>query len=227
MACRSETRLHCLSKLEDILVQYYENHLQYHFRRTAMTHPQLNKTYKPSWELIERLESPRVLRTNLPMLLLPSAIWRIRPRIVYVTRNASEVASDYYKEYVHLHGYKGTPIDFTELLTNDLVAYAPYHGHVRDFWELQGVAENILNVKLPDNEEGVGRFIEEVAEFLNVSVTAERLDQLTNWFQTSDESDKSYREDVQAMDKILKRAPTEDFEVGQLPELQWKEGQDD
>lgn len=195
-------------------------------RRTAMIHPKLNKTYKPSWEMVERLESPRVLRTNLPLLLLPSAIWRTRPRIVYVARNADEVAADYYREYVHLHGYKGSPVDFAELLTNDLVAYAPYQGHVRDFNELQGVASNILNVKWTDDETAVRQIIEELAQFLDVTVAEERLDELADWIRTSDENEKSYREDVQAMDTILKRSPTVDYEVGQLPKLQWKQDQD-
>lgn len=195
-------------------------------RRTAMTHPRLNKTYRPSWEMIERMESPRVLRTNLPLLLLPSAIWRIRPRIVYVSRTAAEVAADYYKEYVHLHGYKGSPIDFAELMTNDLVAYAPYHGHVHDFGELQGVASNIFNVKIQQEEEGKRRTIEELAAFLEISVTEERMNELADWMRTSNEKEESYREDVQAMDGILKRAPTVDLEVGQLPTLAWREGED-
>lgn len=192
-----------------------------------MIHPRLNKTYKPSWEMIDRLDSPRVLRTNLPLLLLPPAIWRIRPRIIYVARDAAEVANDYYKEYVHLHGYKGSAVDFAELLTNDLVAYAPYHGHVRDFWELQGVAPNIVIVKMTDNEEGVRQVIEQLATFLEISVSEERLDELVHWMTTSEDSEKSFREDVQAMDTILKRQPTLNFEVEPLPELQWKHEHDE
>lgn len=187
-----------------------------------MVHPRLNKTYKPSWEMVERMQSPRVIRTNLPMLLLPSAIWRTRPRIIYVARNATEVASEYYQEYVHLHGYKGSPLDFAELLTNDLVAYAPYHGHVRDFWELQGVAANILNVKMTDDADGLRRMVEAVAGFLEVAVSDERVAELVEWLQTSEEVLGSYREDVQAMDVIFKRAPTVDLDVAQLPDLQWK-----
>lgn len=139
-----------------------------------------------------------------------------------MARSADEVAAEYYQEYVQLHGYKGSTSDFAELLTNDLVAYSPYHGHVRDFWELQGVAPNILNIKYASDEASVRRIVEEVAGFLDVTVSEERLLELVDWLRATNEREQAYREDVLAMDGIWKRAPTVDFEIPRLPELNWK-----
>ncbi|XP_053511620.1 sulfotransferase 1 family member D1-like isoform X1 [Artibeus jamaicensis] len=50
-------------------------------------------------EALKNMQSPRLVKTHLPVQLLPSSFWKNNCKMVYVARNAKDVAVSYYYFY--------------------------------------------------------------------------------------------------------------------------------
>ncbi|PNF29575.1 hypothetical protein B7P43_G01904 [Cryptotermes secundus] len=65
---------------------------------------------------VEMLKSPRCIKTHLPLQMLPEQLWTVRPKIIYVARDAKDVAVSYYNHHRLFFGYAGSSEDFFEAL---------------------------------------------------------------------------------------------------------------
>lgn len=180
--------------------------------------PRLQRpTQRPTWERVQRMpdDRPRVLRSQLPYLLLPVALWR-QPQllIVYVVSgDESAVAAEYYREYRLLHGYKGTTTEFAHLWHNGLLTYGRYGDHVRDFQTLEACGiENVFNVQYDaTSTEALRRLVEQVADAIDAELSDDRVADATKWLQAEIQLEQAFRTNVAVMDKHWKRAPCSDF----------------
>lgn len=102
----------------------------------------------------------------MPIALLPKQLWKVKPRIVYVARNPTDIAMEYYQLYRLLHGYQGSLCDFCELFLSNHVHYGPFHSHVTDFWDIRDQS-NILFLHYEDKTRDFAKFVQSVATFLN------------------------------------------------------------
>ncbi|XP_004681297.1 PREDICTED: sulfotransferase family cytosolic 1B member 1 [Condylura cristata] len=86
---------------------------------------------------LEIMQSPRLVKTHLPVQLLPSSFWKNNCKVVYVARNAKDVAVSYY--YFHqmakLNPLPGTWEEFLEKFISGKVPYGSWYDHVKDWWE--------------------------------------------------------------------------------------------
>jgi len=79
----------------------------------------------PTLENITGMESPRYVKSHLPLNLLPRQInTRVkRPQIIYVARNPKDVCVSFYHYRVLFQGYHGTLDDFVQEFVADLCEY--------------------------------------------------------------------------------------------------------
>ncbi|XP_053518657.1 sulfotransferase 1 family member D1-like, partial [Artibeus jamaicensis] len=65
-------------------------------------------------EALKNMQSPRLVKTHLPVQLLPYSFWKNNCKMVYVARNAKDVAVSYYYFYqmAKLHPEPGTWEEF-------------------------------------------------------------------------------------------------------------------
>jgi hypothetical protein len=75
-----------------------------------------------SMEIVNRMESPRFIKTHLPLNLLPLQIQtnQKRPKIIYVARNPKDLCVSFYHHRVLIEGYKGTVDEFVDEFVADL-----------------------------------------------------------------------------------------------------------
>lgn len=88
-----------------------------------------------SVDIIDKLQGRRHIKTHLPLAMLPKQLWSVKPKMVYCTRNALDVAVSYMHHYRHLHGFKGSNDTFLKGLLEDKVLWCPQVQHTLDFYK--------------------------------------------------------------------------------------------
>jgi hypothetical protein len=84
--------------------------------------------------------SPRLMRTHLPWHLLPFHAQRPKPKIIYVVRNARDVAVSWYhffKSSSVFGNYTGNWEEFLDMFQQGYMVYGDYFSHVKSFWSQQ------------------------------------------------------------------------------------------
>lgn len=61
------------------------------------------------------MKRPRMIRSHLPIAFLPKEMWTVKPKIVYMMREAKETATSWYHHYVNIHNFLGPKEEFLEL----------------------------------------------------------------------------------------------------------------
>ncbi|XP_075441061.1 sulfotransferase 1C1-like isoform X1 [Ascaphus truei] len=125
------------------------------------------------------MDSPRVLKTHLPLKLLPPSIWEKNSKVIYVARNAKDCLVSYF----HFHRMnKGLPDPgswesfVSAFLTGD-VAWGSWFDHVIDWWKAKD-RHQILYVFYEDMIEDLKREIRKVMKFLGKDLSEEVLEKI-------------------------------------------------
>ncbi|XP_055693939.1 luciferin sulfotransferase-like [Lutzomyia longipalpis] len=132
-----------------------------------------------SLKIVADMPSPRFIKSHLPAPLLPKQIWTVKPKIIYVARNAKDVLVSFHHHYRNLQDYHRNINDFAEIFMKDLVIYAPFDTHVIDFWHMRH-EENILFLTFEDMKRNHPVVIEKTAKFLGKSLTEEQTIELAD-----------------------------------------------
>lgn len=132
-------------------------------------HSELNK--------LRNLKSPRFIKTHLPAQLLPTEIWNVKPKIIYITRNPKDAAVSFYHHFCNMIGYKGTFNEYMEAYLANEIVYAPFHSHVVNFWNIRN-DENILFLTYKQMKSDLMSVLESVQMFLKTNYKHNELEKL-------------------------------------------------
>lgn len=124
--------------------------------------------------------SPRLIKSHLPAPLLPSDIWIKKPKVIYMYRDARDVAISMYHMFRNhsLLKYPGTIEDFFDIFLNDHIIFGPFHGHVTSFRQLHQ-CDHLLLMNYEEMVANPFAAIKRISEFLNYSYSDEQLQRLT------------------------------------------------
>lgn len=128
----------------------------------------------------ENAASPRLFKSHLPAHLLPNGIWTVKPKIIYMHRNARDVAISLHHMYRYLkfRNHQQSLEDFFDIFLNDRVLYSPFYEHLNSFQQLNTLDHvSIMNYEEMNANPFAG--IKCISEFLNYSYSDEQLKQLT------------------------------------------------
>ncbi|XP_038615261.1 sulfotransferase family cytosolic 1B member 1 [Tachyglossus aculeatus] len=131
-------------------------------------------------DLLDKAPSPRLVKTHLPIDLLPTSFWTNRCKMFYLARNAKDVATSYY----HFHQMnKLLPLpgpweEFLEKFMAGKVAYGSWHDHVKSWWERKKDYP-LLYLFYEDLKEDPKREIRKVMQFLGQDLDESVLDKIT------------------------------------------------
>ncbi|NXM53892.1 ST1D1 Sulfotransferase, partial [Illadopsis cleaveri] len=130
-------------------------------------------------EQLENTPSPRLVKTHLPVQLLPTSFWEKDCKIIYMARNPKDVVISYY--YFHqmakLHPDPGTKAEFLENFMAGKVAYGSWYDHVRGWWEKKQ-EKKILYLFYEDMKKDPRREVQKILQFLGKELaegTVERI----------------------------------------------------
>lgn len=124
---------------------------------------------------VEKLLSPRHIRSHLPMGLLPSQIWTVKPKIIYIARGSKDNAISYFHHYKKAHRYDdASKNDFLEAYLDDQIIYSPQHGHIKDFWFLRN-EKNILFLTFEEMKSDMFNVLRKTSSFLAKNYTDDQL----------------------------------------------------
>ncbi|XP_014239915.1 sulfotransferase family cytosolic 1B member 1-like [Cimex lectularius] len=130
-----------------------------------------------SVEQVENTKSPRFIKTHLPRSLLPKQLFTVKPKIIYVTRNAKDMCVSYFHYTNLLHDYHGSFDEFCDLFLAGKAPIGPYWDHVLAFWEMRD-EPNVLFLKYEEMKKDHKAVIRKTANFLEKPLTEEQVVEL-------------------------------------------------
>nr|XP_004670297.2 sulfotransferase 1A1 [Jaculus jaculus] len=130
-------------------------------------------------ETVEDTPAPRLLKTHLPLSLIPRSLLEQKVKVIYVARNAKDVAVSYYNFYhmAKLHPDPGTWDNFLQQFMDGKVSYGSWYQHVQEWWELSH-SHPVLYLFYEDMKENPKRELKKILEFLGRSLPEDIVDRI-------------------------------------------------
>ncbi|XP_042886970.1 sulfotransferase 1C4-like [Penaeus japonicus] len=132
--------------------------------------PYLEYPY-PGIKSVAAKPGPRLIKTHLPLTLLPPSFENSNAKLIYITRNPRDTAVSYFHfmRLLTACSYQGSLSTFFKMFLSDTVMYSPFFDHVLGYWNCRKQS-NILFVKYEDLLKEPVNVIKKIAEFLEVEV---------------------------------------------------------
>ncbi|XP_046451193.1 luciferin sulfotransferase-like isoform X2 [Daphnia pulex] len=129
----------------------------------------------PKVNVIERIPSPRVIKSHLPFSLLHPQLLDIS-KVIYVVRHPKDVIVSYFHHHklFNRHGFLGDVELFAQYFMNDEVYYSPYFPHVLDAWSKRN-HPNMLFLLYEDLRKDLREGVIQIAKFLKKQLTEKQL----------------------------------------------------
>lgn len=138
----------------------------------------LNRLCQNSNEKLAKTPSPRVIQSHLPSNLLPIELWTIQPKIIYIARDAKDVAVATFHAF-NANQFDGTIENYFDAFLANKTWYAPFHAHIHDFWQLRRLP-NFLFMKYDDLMAKQFQEIKRICTFLDCSADGDEVEQLAD-----------------------------------------------
>ncbi|XP_063708275.1 sulfotransferase 1B1-like [Culicoides brevitarsis] len=133
---------------------------------------------KSSVETVKKMQRPRIIRSHLPIAFLPKELWIVKPRIVYLMREAKETAVSWYHHYINIHNFLGQKEDFLELFLKGNLIFGNYWDHIEQFTLLHEWYKNMKIYKFEEILTNMEKILQDLGKFLNKSLTPNETEKL-------------------------------------------------
>ncbi|XP_007523587.1 sulfotransferase 1E1 [Erinaceus europaeus] len=126
---------------------------------------------------LEDMNSPRIVKTHLPADLLPASFWDNNCKIIYLMRNAKDVAVSYYYFFkiVTIHPDPGSFPEFVEKFMEGEVPYGSWYNHTQTWWEKRK-NPRVLILFYEDLKMDIRKEVIKIAQFLGKKLSEDLLD---------------------------------------------------
>ncbi|XP_071974353.1 sulfotransferase 1 family member D1-like isoform X2 [Engystomops pustulosus] len=123
--------------------------------------------------------SPRLVKTHLPIHLMPNSFWEKKAKVIYVARNAKDVAVSYFFFHQNVSALPD-PGPWDKFLDNYMkgnVGYGSWYDHVKGWWEKRHDYK-ILYLFYEDMKEEPKREIRKMLDFLGKNMSDDALNKI-------------------------------------------------
>ncbi|XP_042333362.1 sulfotransferase family cytosolic 1B member 1-like [Sceloporus undulatus] len=130
-------------------------------------------------EQLAQMPSPRVVKTHLPVQLLPKSFWENGCKMIYLARNAKDVAVSFYHFDLmnKLHPEPGSWDDYLKKFMAGRTAFGSWYSHVKSWWNKRN-EHPVLYLFYEDIKEDPKREIKKVIHFLGKDLAEQAVDQI-------------------------------------------------
>ncbi|KAM9475516.1 cytosolic sulfotransferase 3-like isoform 2-T2 [Clarias gariepinus] len=135
-------------------------------------------------DLADKLATtPRLIKTHLPVQLVPKSFWEQNCKVVYIARNAKDSAVSYFHFscMVDLLPDPGTWNDFLQNFMDGKMVFGPWYDHVCGYWEKKQTYTNLHYMFFEDIVKNTRHEVEQLSSFLGLSTQAEEREKLTKF----------------------------------------------
>ncbi|CAN9515473.1 unnamed protein product [Ophioblennius macclurei] len=126
--------------------------------------------------------SPRLIKTHLPVQLLPKSFWENNCRIIYVARNAKDNLVSYF-HFERMTSAQPEPGDWNSYFQRFLegkMVFGSWYDHVNGWGKKKQTHSKLHFMFYEDLIENIGREIDKLCSFLGLSPTAEEKSKIMN-----------------------------------------------
>ncbi|XP_020011823.1 sulfotransferase 1E1-like isoform X2 [Castor canadensis] len=130
---------------------------------------------------LKEMNSPRIVKTHLPPELLPVSFWEKNCKMIYLCRNAKDVAVSYYYFFLMVTAYPdpGSFTDFVEKFMEGQVPYGSWYDHVKSWWEKRKNPQ-LLFIFYEDMKEDIRKEVIKLINFLDRKPSEKLVDKIIN-----------------------------------------------
>ncbi|CAL8367714.1 unnamed protein product [Lota lota] len=148
--------------------------------------------------------SPRLIKTHLPVQMVPKSFWEQKCRVVYVARNAKDNAVSYF-HFDRMNVIQPEPGDWNSFLQRFMdgkMVFGSWYDHVTGWWERKQSHPKLHYMFFEDMVEDTGREIDKLCSFLGLTSTAKEKEQISNLvqFDSMKKDDMANYSTVEVMD---------------------------
>ncbi|XP_023408997.1 sulfotransferase 1 family member D1 [Loxodonta africana] len=128
-------------------------------------------------EQLKNIQSPQLVKTHLPVQLLPFSLWKNDCKMIYVAQNAKDVAVSYYYFYqmAKMHPEPDTWEEFLDKFIAGKVCFGSWYEHVKGWWEKMKDYP-ILYLFYEDMKEEPKKEVTKLIHFLGKKISEELVD---------------------------------------------------
>ncbi|XP_027023121.1 cytosolic sulfotransferase 3-like isoform X2 [Tachysurus fulvidraco] len=143
----------------------------------------LISTYpKAGVQLADNLPTtPRLIKTHLPVQLVPKSFWEQNCKVVYVARNAKDnlVSYFHFERMNEIQPYPGDWNNYLQRFMDGKTVFGPWYDHVCGYWEKKQTYSNLHYMFFEDMVENIDREVERLCSFLGLSKPTEEREKIT------------------------------------------------
>ncbi|CAL8250856.1 unnamed protein product [Arctogadus glacialis] len=141
---------------------------------------------KAGTDLADSLDSsPRLIKTHLPVQMVPKSFWEQKCRVVYVARNAKDNAVSFFHfDRMDLcQPERGDWNSYLQRFIDGKMLFGSWYDHVTGWWEKNQSHPEIHYMFFEDMVEDTGREIDKLSSFLGSNSTAAEKEQIRHLVQ--------------------------------------------
>ncbi|CAH2240196.1 jg1761 [Pararge aegeria aegeria] len=129
---------------------------------------------------IEKMPSPRFIKSHLPLSLLPTSLLD-QTKVVYVARDPRDVAVSYYyhDKLMNLSKPENDFKQYWKYFVSDNISFGPYFEHVLEAWEKRN-HPNMLFLFYEEVTKDLPRAIQRVANFFGKTLSDDQVNKLAD-----------------------------------------------
>ncbi|KAM9475517.1 cytosolic sulfotransferase 3-like isoform 3-T3 [Clarias gariepinus] len=127
------------------------------------------------------LTKPRIIKTHLPIQLVPKSFWEQNCKVVYVARNAKDNAVSYF-HFERMNKGQPDPGDwntFLQMFMEGKKVFGPWYDHVCGYWEKKQTYSNLHYMFFEDMVEDTWREVERLNSFLGLTTSSKERERIT------------------------------------------------
>jgi len=131
-----------------------------------------------------KLQTPRVIKTHLPLEFLPSHLLDTA-KVIYVSRNPKDTCVSYFHMHTSVHdenGYAGDFEQFAEFFMGGALQYGNYFDHLKSGWKHRN-HPNMKFLWYEDMLKNPIKEVSEIAEFVNRPMSKDKVKELVEYLK--------------------------------------------